>query len=121
MKSNANPVANDVEGSRVGVLSRRAALTRLAVLPIAAALPVLVPACSRGPKCEDTSGLSADDVKIRTQVAGYVDQSPDVTKYCSACAHYVPAAKDACGTCKVVKGPINPNGTCKLFVARPAT
>jgi hypothetical protein len=121
MKFKYDSVAKDAEGSQVGLLSRRAALTRLAVLPIVAALPAVVPACSRGPKCEDTGGLSAEDVKIRTQVAAYVDQSPDVTKYCSACAHYVPAAKDACGGCKVVKGPINPNGTCKLFVARPAS
>jgi hypothetical protein len=116
-----NPLVNNAASPRVGVLSRRAALTRLVVLPIAAALPAVVPACSRAPKCDDTRGLSPDDAKIRSQVAGYVEQSPDVTAYCSASAQYVPAAKDACGGCKVVKGPINPKGTCKLFVATRPT
>ena len=102
------------------VLSRREALTRLVVLPVAAALPAIVAGCSRAPKCDDTSSLSPDDAKTRQEIAGYVEQSPDVTKRCSDCAQFVAAGDNACGTCKLVKGPINPSGTCKLFVAKTA-
>ncbi len=100
-------------------ITRRAALGRVVALPLAAVLPALA-GCSKTPHCEDTSALSPDDAHIRSEIAAYVDQSPDPNKHCSACAQFNPAGKDACGTCKVVKGPINPNGYCKLFVAKHA-
>ena len=114
MKCNENAATSGelADGKGALALTRRAALTRLIVLPVAVVL-----GCSRDPKCDDTSSLSPDDAKIRNEVAGYVEQSPDVTKHCSACAQYVTAKANACGTCKLVKGPINPGGTCKLFVA----
>jgi len=37
---------------------------------------------------------------------------------CTACRQYVPASSsDACGSCKIMKGPIHPNGTCRAFAA----
>jgi|SRR5689334_19194752 hypothetical protein len=99
-------------------LTRREALAHVIMLPLAGALPVALGACARGPKCEDTSGLSADDTRLRTEIAAYVEQSPDPAKHCSGCAQFTAGAKDSCGTCKVVKGPINPGGSCKLFVAK---
>ena len=108
--------------TRIGApTTRRRALTQLAVLPLGVVIPAVLVACSKEPKCTDTGSLSADDAKLRTEVAAYVEPSPDVTKRCSACVQFNPGAKDACGTCKVVKGPINPHGTCKLFAAKPAT
>lgn len=104
--------------SSTDALTRRSALVRLLVLPLGAALPATL-ACSKELKCEDTSGLTPEDIKIRTDVAAYVDKTPDATKRCDVCIHYVPAGKDACGTCKVVKGPINPAGTSKLFAPKP--
>jgi hypothetical protein len=44
----------------------------------------------------------------------------DATKRCSGCLHYLPAAPNKCGGCKVVKGPINPDGNCNLYAAKPA-
>jgi hypothetical protein len=101
-------------------MSRRVALGRMAALPLVAALPVGLAACNRGPKCDDTTGLSPEDAKVRTEVAAYVEKSPDITKYCSTCVQFTAGGSDACGTCKVVKGPINPEGTCKLYVAKPS-
>ncbi|HYP76229.1 MAG TPA: hypothetical protein VER12_09750 [Polyangiaceae bacterium] len=61
-----------------------------------------------------TSSLTEDDLHVRT-VLGYVDSSPDAAKTCAKCQQYVPA--DPCGTCKVVKGAIHPEGYCRVFVA----
>ena len=59
--------------------------------------------------CTDTISLSAADAQVRTTLA-YVDRSIDPLKTCLGCQHVVPGAPDACGSCKVVKGPINPAG-----------
>jgi len=99
-------------------LSRRSVLVRAVSLPLALAVPSALAGCSRGPSCNDTSSLSPDDQKIRTEVAAYVEQSTDPAKHCSACQQFVAGPKDGCGSCKVVKGPINPGGSCKLFVAK---
>lgn len=99
-------------------MPRREALRHLAVLSLSALTPAALVACSKKTTCTDETGLSPDEVNTRNSVAAYVDHSPDPSKKCVDCAQYVPAAPNACGGCKVVKGPINPEGTCKLFVAK---
>ncbi len=99
-------------------MTRRAALGRVLALPLVAALPAGVVACSRGPHCDETGNLSADDVRTRTEIAVYVEKSSDPKKHCSGCVQFQPVGEDECGTCKVVKGPINPQGSCKLFQAK---
>jgi hypothetical protein len=70
--------------------------------------------------CTDTTGLAAADLQARTALA-YEDASTDPTKTCTKCLQYNAApAEGSCGTCKVVKGPINPNGSCKAFAPKPA-
>jgi len=101
-------------------ITRRDALVRVVGLPLAAVVGAELAGCARGPKCDDTSSLSPDDAKLRTEIAAYVEQAPDQTKRCELCVQFVPAGKDACGTCKVVKGPINPKGYCKLFQPKQA-
>ena len=101
-------------------LDRREALRHLAVFSAAAVVPGFLFGCSKKPSCEDVTGLGPADVAIRTQTAAYVEAAADASKKCSLCAQYVPAAPNACGSCKVVKGPINPEGGCKLFVPKPA-
>lgn len=70
------------------------------------------------PACTDTAGMTPDDVKAR-ETLGYVDRGPDQAKICSKCVQFVdgPSA-DVCSGCKVVKGPISPLGTCKVFAAK---
>src|SRR5450755_2536517 len=70
--------------------------------------------------CADTTGLSPEDLQVRTALA-YAEASQDPTKLCIKCQQFLPApAPDTCGACKVVKGPINPAGSCKSYVARQA-
>lgn len=114
------PLAGDGTASDAQGLTRRAALGRMVALPLFVAIPAGLAACNRGPKCDDTTGLSPEDLKVRNETAVYVEKSPDITKYCKDCVQYTPGAPDACGGCKVVKGPIHPEGTCKLFVAKPS-
>jgi TAT (twin-arginine translocation) pathway signal sequence len=100
-------------------LSRRDVLKHSAALGALAAVGGV--ACSK-PKslsCVDTTSLSAADAQTRVTLV-YVDNSVEPGKTCSGCQQFIPAAPDACGTCKVVKGPINPKGNCKSFVAKPA-
>jgi hypothetical protein len=101
-------------------IARRDALRHLAVLSAAAVVPGFLVACSKKPSCEDVSGLAPADLTVRRDTAQYVDTAADPAKKCSGCAQYIPAAPNACGGCKVVKGPINPEGGCKLFVPKPA-
>ncbi len=109
-------------------IGRRAAMKRsLLVLGAAAIAPAALAACgseesgggASANACADTTGLSAADLATRTTNA-YVDNGPDPSKHCTACALYVaPAGGAPCGTCPVVKGPIATTGTCNLFVAKP--
>lgn len=62
--------------------------------------------------------LSADDQRTRTAL-GYVERSPQANKSCSQCQQYVPApSEDACGSCKILKGPMHPAGYCNAYSPR---
>lgn len=103
-------------------LSRRELLTNASALGALAVFGAA--ACSKsGPaklSCADTSSMAPADVSVRTALA-YVDVSTEPGKSCTNCQQFVaPAAAGTCGTCKVLKGPINPTGYCKSFVAKPA-
>jgi hypothetical protein len=104
----------DEKLSRRDVLQQSAAFGALVVLGAGACnKPALV--------CTDTAGLSATDVQVRTSLA-YVDSSVEQGKLCSGCQQFLPPdGAGKCGGCKVLKGPINPNGYCKSFVAKTTT
>jgi len=101
-------------------LSRRDVLQNAATLSL---LTVVVAACGKSePKalsCSDTTSLSSADAQVRTSLA-YVDLSTDPAKTCLVCQQFLPGPPSACGSCKVLKGPINPKGNCKSFLAKPA-
>ena len=107
-------------------LSRRDALRNTVALCFVAAGGVVAAACSKkdeGSKelsCVDTSSLPPQDIQLRTSLA-YVDRSPDAAKVCSNCQQFnAPAAAGSCGSCKLVKGPINPAGYCNSWAAKAA-
>ena len=78
------------------------------------------PAAAEGFTCTDTSGLTEQEVTMRTQLQ-YVDASPDPEKLCSNCVLYTePEAGAQCGGCTVVKGPIHPDGYCTSWAPKPA-
>src|SRR5579863_2641478 len=102
----------DDKVSRRSVLKQSAGLAALAMVGSAA--------CGKEKKvlsCMDTSALAPADLQTRTTLA-YVDRSMDPTKICQACKQFIPAAPHACGSCKIIKGPINPIGNCKSFAAK---
>jgi hypothetical protein len=103
--------------------SRRDVLERGAAFGVFAAISGA--ACGKQKhalSCADTSTLAPEDLALRTSSAvAYADSAVDMSKPCDRCQHFLPApVADTCGACKVVKGPINPKGGCKLFVAKPA-
>jgi len=100
-------------------LSRRSALKiSLSVLPLAAGGVALLNACgSSGVDCTDVSGLTEPEVATRTNLE-YVEASPHGTeKDCVNCRFYT-GNETACGTCTLVKGPVNPRGYCKSWVIK---
>ena len=102
--------------SRRHLLSRGATLAAVALFGTAACGKEKPAALS----CTDTMGLSTADLTVRGALA-YVDYSTEPGKQCLGCQQFlpaVPAVPAACGQCKVVKGPINPAGYCKSFVAK---
>jgi hypothetical protein len=62
--------------------------------------------------------LPASDAQMRTTLS-YLDVSIETGKSCVGCQQFVPGPAGACGTCKVLKGSINPAGYCKSFLAKP--
>ncbi|MEP7108548.1 MAG: hypothetical protein ABI760_11210 [Ferruginibacter sp.] len=68
--------------------------------------------------CEDLSGLSENDLEVRTKAA-YTIKSPLPDNLCSNCKlHIPPAAGKECGSCLLFKGPVYPSGYC-IYWAPP--
>lgn len=105
------------------LISRRDLLQKSAAVAGAFAVLGGTAACSKNAPalmCTDTSGLAPADVTVRTTL-GYTDVSVEPGKMCEKCQQFLPpAAANTCGNCKILKGPINPKGYCKSFVAKPA-
>lgn len=75
--------------------------------------------CSKGGgvTCTDTAGLSEQEVATRNQLV-YLDKAEDPNKTCDACRLFQPKGANQCGGCTVVKGPINPKGSCKAWAQK---
>jgi hypothetical protein len=58
--------------------------------------------------------------KTQRRTLQYVDKAVDPQKKCNACAQYVEAQYAPCGGCKVVPGPIKPEGGCLAFAPKTA-
>jgi hypothetical protein len=59
-----------------------------------------------------TPDLAAAVIKISQKAVAYQDH-PEGDKRCDKCVQFQPP-----GTCKMVDGPISPNGYCRLFVLK---
>ncbi len=76
---------------------------------------------NQGDPCTDVSNLSEADLQNRKNLE-YVGSSPYPDKRCDNCNFYIaPTGSEPCGTCQVVKGPINPKGHCTAWVANQKT
>jgi hypothetical protein len=68
--------------------------------------------CSRAP------GLWPAEAATRTDNE-YRDRSERELEYCFNCSNFVPAPEPAiCGSCRTVKGPINPGGWCESWTEK---
>lgn len=69
--------------------------------------------------CNDLTGLSQADIQTRQNLK-YIDRTTFEDKYCSNCNFWIPpqGGQTKCGACKVVKGPIHPNGYCISWMAK---
>ena len=105
------------------LISRRDLLKKSWMLGLAAAVApaALNAACGSpsAPQCTNTQGLSQAEIGMRTANA-YVDHSPEAAKNCLNCNFFETRGPDACGGCKVLKGPIAPHGYCRLWAAKIA-
>jgi hypothetical protein len=66
--------------------------------------------------CTDVSTLAEPDRTAREAV-GYADRCAETAKQCEACRYFV-SASAGCGGCKLVRGPVHPMGTCRVFAPR---
>lgn len=82
-----------------------------------AALAGVVNCQKREFSCLEPDQLPEPDFKAR-QAVGYVERAADAARRCDACQHWQPAEDDSCGGCAVLRGPIHPLGTCRVFTQR---
>jgi hypothetical protein len=86
--------------------------TRRALLLAAAALPAAA-IFARAEHAEAAGSTPKANVKFQTKPSG--------ANQCSKCNYFIPGANaTAPGQCKVVAGPIVPNGWCILFAPKHA-
>lgn len=93
---------------------------RRQLLGVSGSVVLLLNACKKdGPSsCTNVAGLSQADIGLRTTLE-YVDRSPVAAQTCDVCVQWIPApSSDACGGCKVMKGPVHPKGHCKVFAPK---
>lgn len=65
--------------------------------------------------CSDLSALQPAEVRTREDNQ-YRQHSDKDDQFCLNCLNFVPPPQETtCGTCKTVRGPINPDGLCKQW------
>ncbi len=91
--------------------------TRRVFLAEAVSLTLLAVGCkNRSFVCTNASSLSPSDEEARRAVA-YVEPAADLSRSCDACQQWT-SGDGECGGCKLLRGPIHPKATCKLFALR---
>jgi hypothetical protein len=99
------------------LLSRRALLKN--GLAIVSGAGVAALACSKKPSvftCTDVGGLSQTDGTARSN-ARYVDHAADAARACKQCVQFL-GSYDGCGACKLMRGPVHPDGSCNVFAPK---
>ena len=67
---------------------------------------------SAGDPCSDLSGLSEEELALRTTFK-YEPLASDMAKSCVTCGFYTPGdGGSPCGTCDLMEGPFYAKGTC---------
>ena len=80
-----------------------------------AALALSLLGCGKKPlECSGEAELP-ESARNARKSAGYIDRSPDLKRACKECQQWEALGTDRCGSCKLLRGPIHPAGTCRLF------
>ena len=96
--------------------TRREWLARMALAPLAAALPVA--GCGDAwPSCNDPDSLTTPQRQIRESFE-YADRSPHgEAKRCAGCRFFETRGEGSCGHCPILNGPVSPAGHCNSWSA----
>lgn len=71
--------------------------------------------------CDDLSGLSEEDRKLR-ETFGYVEESQVTDNQCSNCNLWLPNKEDpSCGKCLLFKGPVYAKGHCTSWAPQQSS
>ena len=68
-------------------------------------------------KCDNVGGLAPADIEARKNLQ-YKERADTPEQACKKCSQYLPAEGSGCATCRVVRGPIHPDGWCKVFTPK---
>jgi hypothetical protein len=68
--------------------------------------------------CSDRDKLTDSELSMRTSQQ-YTENAPDKDRACARCAFFE-AGSTPCGTCNLLKGPVNAGGHCNSWSARKA-
>lgn len=106
-------------------LNRRNFLKKAALYGAAVpAAGVILAACKSGGSsaegCTDVSSLAPADKQMR-ETLKYVDVATNPAQDCAGCQFFTaPASGQTCGSCTLVKGPINSKGGCLSWAKKVA-
>ena len=109
------------------ILSRRAVLQGALVLGSGICLPILVSGCNSkngstpaatpipaSPSATGNDATAPATAKRVTQVSVQYQLQPKGDRKCSACVNFIAESN----SCRLVEGPINPQGWCALWMQR---
>jgi High potential iron-sulfur protein len=100
------------------ILSRREWLTRTLQVSVAGTLTVLAAACQKNKAsvCADPANLTDAENSLRESLH-FTEESTRSDQTCAKCGFFEGTGTSACGTCKLLKGPVNPRGRCDSWSA----
>ena len=100
------------------MLSRRAWLKMTMRLSLAGALSVVAAGCQKRKVlvCSDPARLSDADYSLRASLH-YTEESRRSDQECAGCGFFQTSGNNACGTCNLLKGAVNPRGHCDSWNA----
>jgi hypothetical protein len=105
------------------VIASTQPVTRRQLLRMAPAAAVVAPlvgvwvaACSKSEPevdCSDLSALTPAELAMRSRI-GYQSRAPKGLE-CDKCVHWIAGTTPTCGKCRVMPGPVDSLGYCRLF------
>lgn len=94
------------------ILSRRQLLSGTVKLSMAGALAI-IGGCGKSTSlvCADPDQLTDSENSLRASLQ-YAETSSIKEQVCAGCGFFKQSKNEPCGTCDLLKGPVNPRGRC---------